>query len=110
MVSPTSLRMPRSVPFWRPGARGVVASGRHGDGQLAGNAELFDETQQRVAEIVESFVLGTAFAVSADTRAQLGVCAPDSVLVALDDDRHGDGTGYCHVADDSVDATLITRA
>jgi hypothetical protein len=34
--------------------------------------------------------------VGANAGTQLGVSTPDPVFIALDDDRHGDGTRFCH--------------
>jgi hypothetical protein len=80
----------------------VAASGRHSDGQLSGDPELFDEAHERGAEVVERLFFGVALAVGTDTGAQLSMRTPHPIFVALDDDRHGNGAEICH-------ATTITR-
>jgi hypothetical protein len=76
--------------------KGSGASGCQCDGQLARDPELFDEAEECLTEVVQRCFLGLALAVGADARTQLGVRAPDSVLVALNNDRHGDGARLCH--------------
>ena len=82
---------------------GAVASGSHSDGHFSGNAGLLDETRQSLAEVVERLTLSGALTVGAKTGSQLRVRTPHAVLVALDDDRHGDRPETCHDASISSD-------
>ena len=47
-------------------------------------------------EIIQRGFLGVALAVCTHTWTQLGVSAPHAILVALDDDRHGNGATLGH--------------
>ena len=77
---------------------GPVASGRHGDRHFPGNAELLDEARQRFAEVVEGLTFCNALTMGAKARAQLRMRAPNTVLVAFDDDWHGDRPEIRHEA------------
>ena len=62
-----------------------------------GTRELLDETRKRLAEVFQGRVLGVTVAMGTDARTQLGVRAPDPVLIMLDDDWHGHDTRLCHL-------------
>jgi len=77
---------------------GPVASGRHGDRHLPGNAEFLDETRQCFAEVGERLTFGGTLAMGAKARTQLRMRTPNAVLVALDNDWHGDRPEIRHEA------------
>ena len=74
----------------------AAASGSYGDRKLSRNAELLDQADERRTEIFQRLFLGVALAVRSYTWTQLSVSTPHAVLVALDDDRHGNGAKLGH--------------
>ncbi|GIE97720.1 hypothetical protein Ari01nite_51850 [Paractinoplanes rishiriensis] len=92
----SSARIQRANDPGAGGRREAEASGSHGDRKLPRNAELLDQADERIAEIFQCGFLGVTLAMCTHSGTQLGVSAPDAVLVALDDYRHGHGAklGY----------------
>ena len=55
-----------------------------------------DQTDERFTEVIQCGFFGVALAMCTHTWTQLGVSAPHALLIALDDDRHGNGATLCH--------------
>jgi hypothetical protein len=91
------------------------ASGGDGDRKLPRNTELLDEAGQCLAEVIQRGFLSVALTVRSHARAQLGVGAPHSVLVALDDDRHsyrarlGHETTIARAGDRPLDSSRLSH-